>query len=121
MSRRSIGAPMRSMRVSRCPPSTAPSSCLPPRGSWSGTTSAPAAVADTAAMADADVIQVNARHIPEKAAEKVYSDLGRIRQVKEVRRSQGKETIVAVAGCVAQAAGSEIVRRAPVVDVVVGP
>ena len=56
-------------------------------------------------MEDADVILLNTCHIREKAAEKVYSDLGRIRQVKDARRSAGKDTIVAVAGCVAQARG----------------
>jgi tRNA-2-methylthio-N6-dimethylallyladenosine synthase len=77
--------------------------------------------AETAAIDEADVILLNTCHIREKAAEKVYSDLGRIRQVKAARGSEGKETLVAVAGCVAQAEGAEIVRRAPVVDVVVGP
>jgi len=77
--------------------------------------------AETATMEEADVILLNTCHIREKAAEKVYSDLGRIRLVKEARRSAGKETIVTVAGCVAQAEGAEILRRAPVVDLVVGP
>jgi tRNA-2-methylthio-N6-dimethylallyladenosine synthase len=70
---------------------------------------------------DADMVVLNTCHIREKAAEKVYSDLGRIRQVKAQRRQDGKDTIIAVAGCVAQAEGAEIVRRAPQVDVVVGP
>ena len=77
--------------------------------------------AETEAMEAADVILLNTCHIREKAAEKVYSDLGRIRQVKAARASEGKDTIVAVAGCVAQAEGAEMVRRAPVVDLVVGP
>jgi tRNA-2-methylthio-N6-dimethylallyladenosine synthase len=77
--------------------------------------------AETATMEEADVILLNTCHIREKAAEKVYSDLGRIRLVKDARRSAGKETIVTVAGCVAQAEGAEILRRAPVVDLVVGP
>ena len=77
--------------------------------------------AETATMEEADVILLNTCHIREKAAEKVYSDLGRIRLVKEARRSAGKETIVTVAGCVAQAEGAEILRRAPVVDLLVGP
>ena len=77
--------------------------------------------AETAAMHEADVILLNTCHIREKAAEKVYSDLGRIRQVKAAREAEGKQTLVAVAGCVAQAEGAEMVRRAPVVDVVVGP
>jgi tRNA-2-methylthio-N6-dimethylallyladenosine synthase len=75
----------------------------------------------TAAVEEADLVVLNTCHIREKAAEKVYSDLGRLRQVKVRRQQQGKETIVAVAGCVAQAEGGEIVRRAPVVDIVVGP
>ena len=77
--------------------------------------------AETAAMEEADVILLNTCHIREKAAEKVYSDLGRIRQVKDARLSAGKETIITVAGCVAQAEGAEILRRAPFVDLVVGP
>ena len=76
---------------------------------------------ETEAMETADVILLNTCHIREKAAEKVYSDLGRIRQVKAARASEGKDTIVAVAGCVAQAEGAEMARRAPVVDLVVGP
>jgi tRNA-2-methylthio-N6-dimethylallyladenosine synthase len=77
--------------------------------------------AETSVMEEADVILLNTCHIREKAAEKVYSDLGRIREVKDARGSAGKETTVAVAGCVAQAEGAEMVRRAPAVDVVVGP
>jgi tRNA-2-methylthio-N6-dimethylallyladenosine synthase len=77
--------------------------------------------AATEAIEDADLVVLNTCHIREKAAEKVYSDLGRIRQVKARRRQQGKETMIAVAGCVAQAEGPEIVRRAPLVDIVVGP
>jgi tRNA-2-methylthio-N6-dimethylallyladenosine synthase len=77
--------------------------------------------AETATMEEADVILLNTCHIREKAAEKVYSDLGRIRQVKDARSKAGQETIVTVAGCVAQAEGAEILRRAPVVDLVVGP
>jgi tRNA-2-methylthio-N6-dimethylallyladenosine synthase len=75
----------------------------------------------TAAIEDADMVVLNTCHIREKAAEKVYSELGRIRLLKARRQQQGKQTLVAVAGCVAQAEGSEIVRRAPVVDLVVGP
>ena len=82
---------------------------------------APHGFAETQVMEDADVIVLNTCHIREKAAEKVYSDLGRIREIKEARRLAGKDTIVAVAGCVAQAEGAEIVRRAPAVDLVVGP
>ena len=67
---------------------------------------------------DADLIVLNTCHIREKAAEKVYSELGRIRKMGE---ETGRKPMVAVAGCVAQAEGAEIMRRAPVVDLVVGP
>jgi tRNA-2-methylthio-N6-dimethylallyladenosine synthase len=82
---------------------------------------APQGFAETPNVEEADVVVLNTCHIREKAAEKVYSDLGRIREIKEARRLAGKETIVTVAGCVAQAEGAEIVRREPSVDVVVGP
>jgi tRNA-2-methylthio-N6-dimethylallyladenosine synthase len=82
---------------------------------------APHGFTETDAMEDADLIVLNTCHIREKAAEKVYSDLGRIRKLKEQRAADGKDTIVTVAGCVAQAEGAEIARRAPVVDIVVGP
>ena len=67
---------------------------------------------------EADLVILNTCHIREKAAEKVYSELGRIRQHKEKNKPEMK---VAVAGCVAQAEGEEIMRRAPVVDMVLGP
>ncbi len=71
---------------------------------------------------DADIVILNTCHIREKAAEKVYSELGRIRQTKEKREAKGGAPMtVAVAGCVAQAEGAEITRRAPVVDMVLGP
>lgn len=70
---------------------------------------------------DADLVILNTCHIREKAAEKVYSEIGRLRVRKEERAAQGKETLIAVAGCVAQAEGGEIIRRAPTVDLVVGP
>lgn len=76
---------------------------------------------ETSEMREADLIVLNTCHIREKAAEKVYSELGRVRQVREERRHSGKRTTVAVAGCVAQAEGNEIIQRAPVVDIVVGP
>jgi tRNA-2-methylthio-N6-dimethylallyladenosine synthase len=82
---------------------------------------APLGIAQTSAVEEADIIVLNTCHIREKAAEKVYSDLGRIRQLKERRRKAGRNTIVAVAGCVAQAEGGEIARREPSVDLVVGP
>ena len=69
--------------------------------------------------ATADLVILNTCHIREKAAEKVFSELGRLRQLKE-RRGGGRMTL-AVAGCVAQAEGAEIVRRAPYVDIVFGP
>jgi len=70
---------------------------------------------------EADCIILNTCHIREKAAEKVYSELGRVRALQTARRHEGKDMLVAVAGCVAQAEGEEMVRRAPVVDLVVGP
>lgn len=70
---------------------------------------------------DADLIILNTCHIREKAAEKVYSELGRVRVLKEKRKREGKSTLVAVTGCVAQAEGSEIISRAPVVNLVAGP
>ncbi len=71
--------------------------------------------APAAEGADADLVVLNTCHIREKAAEKVYSDIGRL------RREDGSTPTIAVAGCVAQAEGAEIARRAPSVDVVVGP
>ncbi|MDX5463899.1 MAG: tRNA (N6-isopentenyl adenosine(37)-C2)-methylthiotransferase MiaB [Alphaproteobacteria bacterium] len=70
---------------------------------------------------DADLVILNTCHIREKAAEKVYSELGRLRQMKQARQDAGQDMVVAVAGCVAQAEGEEITRRAPVVDMVFGP
>jgi tRNA-2-methylthio-N6-dimethylallyladenosine synthase len=70
---------------------------------------------------DADLVVLNTCHIREKAAEKVYSELGRIRRMKDRKLEDGGQMSVVVAGCVAQAEGEEIVRRAPVVDLVVGP
>ena len=77
--------------------------------------------AETKAMEEADLVILNTCHIREKAAEKVYSELGRVRELKKERATQGQETKIVVAGCVAQAEGKEILRRAPAVDVVVGP
>ena len=70
---------------------------------------------------EADLILINTCHIREKAAEKVYSELGKYAALKQERRSIGADLQVAVAGCVAQAEGQEIMRRSPVVDVVIGP
>lgn len=69
---------------------------------------------------DADLILVNTCHIREKAAEKLYSDLGRLRVMRQ-KRAPEKPLVIGVTGCVAQAEGNEIIRRAPVVDLVVGP
>ncbi len=70
---------------------------------------------------DADMVIINTCHIREKAAEKLYCDLGRIKKHKEKLKAQGKQMIVAVAGCVGQAEGEEIFKRAPVTDIIVGP
>jgi len=81
----------------------------------------PQGYAPSESMDDADLVILNTCHIREKAAEKVYSELGRIRALRDRRRDAGKgETLIAVAGCVAQAEGEEILRRAPTVDIVVG-
>jgi tRNA-2-methylthio-N6-dimethylallyladenosine synthase len=82
---------------------------------------APAGFAETDALEDADLVILNTCHIREKAAEKVYSELGRIRLIREARRRKGGDCVIAVAGCVAQAEGEELARRAPAVDIVVGP
>lgn len=72
-------------------------------------------------MAMADLIVLNTCHIREKASEKVFSELGRLRQLQQERRAGGQDLLIGVAGCVAQAEGEEIARRAPVVDMVFGP
>ncbi len=69
----------------------------------------------------ADMVILNTCHIRDKAAEKVFSELGRLRPLKEAKAASGGRMILAVAGCVAQAEGAEIVARAPYVDVVLGP
>jgi tRNA-2-methylthio-N6-dimethylallyladenosine synthase len=84
-------------------------------------TLAPEGFAETDRIEDADLVILNTCHIREKAAEKVYSELGRIRQLKADAASLGRKVTVAVAGCVAQAEGAEILRRAPAVDLVFGP
>ena len=84
-------------------------------------TLAPEGFTETATPDDADLIILNTCHIREKAAEKVYSELGRMRALKEDAATQGRDVTIAVAGCVAQAEGEEIFRRAPGVDLVVGP
>jgi tRNA-2-methylthio-N6-dimethylallyladenosine synthase len=77
--------------------------------------------AETAAPGEADLIILNTCHIREKAVEKVYSELGRVRELQDEAEQQGRKIMVAVAGCVAQAEGKEIFRRAPRVNLVVGP
>ncbi|TIX92172.1 tRNA (N6-isopentenyl adenosine(37)-C2)-methylthiotransferase MiaB [Rhizobium sp. P44RR-XXIV] len=72
-------------------------------------------------MEEADLVLLNTCHIREKAAEKVYSALGRLRDMKKRKAADGREMMIGVTGCVAQAEGEEILRRAPAVDVVVGP
>ncbi|HLC07865.1 MAG TPA: tRNA (N6-isopentenyl adenosine(37)-C2)-methylthiotransferase MiaB [Methyloceanibacter sp.] len=76
---------------------------------------------ETVDIAEAELVILNTCHIREKAAEKVYSELGRVRQLKEQRKLAGLETKIVVAGCVAQAEGQEIIARAPMVDLVIGP
>jgi tRNA-2-methylthio-N6-dimethylallyladenosine synthase len=82
---------------------------------------APRGYVETATADDADLVILNTCHIREKAAEKVYSELGRMRRLKEAAAAEGRRLTIAVAGCVAQAEGEEIIRRAPAVDLVCGP
>ena len=84
-------------------------------------TLAPEGFVETSSVDDADLVILNTCHIREKASEKVYSELGRLRVAKDEAARNGRKMSIAVAGCVAQAEGDEIIRRAPVVDVVVGP
>jgi tRNA-2-methylthio-N6-dimethylallyladenosine synthase len=72
-------------------------------------------------MEDADLVILNTCHIREKASEKVFSEIGRLRDLRIERRALGEDFMIGVAGCVAQAEGEEIVRRAPAVDLVFGP
>src|SRR3954447_22605534 len=75
----------------------------------------------SAAPEGADLIILNTCHIREKAAEKVFSELGTLRRLKTAKERAGGRMIIAVAGCVAQAEGEEIQRRIPFVDIVFGP
>jgi tRNA-2-methylthio-N6-dimethylallyladenosine synthase len=84
-------------------------------------TLAPQGYDECGSAEDADLIILNTCHIREKAAEKVFSELGRVRQMKEAGTAAGRRVVVAVAGCVAQAEGEEIIRRQPAVDLVFGP
>jgi len=80
----------------------------------------PAGFAETASPADADLVILNTCNIREKAADKVYSEIGRMRELKHAAAADGRKMMIAVAGCVAQAEGQEILRRAGAVDLVVG-
>jgi tRNA-2-methylthio-N6-dimethylallyladenosine synthase len=82
---------------------------------------APHGYEPAAEMETADLVLLNTCHIREKASEKVFSELGRLRMLREERRALGEEMMIGVAGCVAQAEGEEIVRRVPDVDLVFGP
>ncbi|GLQ16926.1 tRNA (N6-isopentenyl adenosine(37)-C2)-methylthiotransferase MiaB [Maritalea porphyrae] len=82
---------------------------------------APSGYEATTDIDEADLVVLNTCHIREKAAEKVYSELGRLRIMRQKKEQKGGEMMIGIAGCVAQAEGEEIVRRAPVVDLVFGP
>ncbi len=82
---------------------------------------APLGYVATATVDGADMAILNTCHIREKAAEKLYSELGRMRAAKREKQRQGDDLVIAVAGCVAQAEGAEILRRAPHVELVFGP
>ena len=82
---------------------------------------APLGYRSAATPDDADLVVLNTCHIREKASEKVFSELGRLRDLKTARAARGGRMMIAVAGCVAQAEGEEILRRAPQVDLVFGP
>ncbi len=82
---------------------------------------APLGYVPVSAPEDADMVILNTCHIRDKAAEKVFSQLGRLRVMKLARAEAGEKMVLAVAGCVAQAEGAEIIARAPSVDIVLGP
>ncbi len=77
--------------------------------------------AGTEVLEEADLVLINTCHIREKAAEKVYSELGRIREIKKAKKLEGRDMLLGVTGCVAQAEGTEILRREKAVDMVIGP
>src|SRR6187549_3735811 len=83
-------------------------------------TLAPEGYIGTATPAEADLVILNTCHIREKAVDKVYSEIGRIREMKEAAARDGRRMLIAIAGCVAQAEGREGIRRAGAVDRVVG-
>ena len=82
---------------------------------------APLGYAPADAPEGADMVLLNTCHIREKASEKLFSELGRLRHAKVAKEAEGGRMILAVAGCVAQAEGAEITARAPYVDLVLGP
>ena len=82
---------------------------------------APYGYGESAERAEADLVILNTCHIREKAAEKIYSELGRLRRLKAERAAAGAPLVIAVAGCVAQAEGAEIIERSGVADIIVGP
>ncbi|OAN54592.1 tRNA (N6-isopentenyl adenosine(37)-C2)-methylthiotransferase MiaB [Paramagnetospirillum marisnigri] len=82
---------------------------------------APLGYASADGPEDADMVILNTCHIREKAAEKVFSELGRLKKLQAAKAQAGGRMVLAVAGCVAQAEGEEILRRAPFVDIVLGP
>jgi tRNA-2-methylthio-N6-dimethylallyladenosine synthase len=82
---------------------------------------APHGYARVARADEADLIILNTCHIRERAAEKVYSELGRLQQLRARRRAAGRDLVIGVAGCVGQAEGAAMLERAPFVDIVVGP
>jgi tRNA-2-methylthio-N6-dimethylallyladenosine synthase len=86
-----------------------------------GDLAAEAGYLDAVQVEDADLIVFNTCHIRERASEKIFSELGKLRELKEKHAREGRRTVLVVAGCVAQAEGGEILRRQPAVDVVVGP
>ena len=86
-----------------------------------GDLAAEAGYGEAARVEDADLIVLNTCHIRERASEKIFSELGKLRELKEERARAGRRMMLVVAGCVAQAEGAEILRRQPAVDIVVGP
>lgn len=76
---------------------------------------------ETATPEGADLILLNTCHIRDRAVQKVYTELGKLRDLKNAQKAEGQDTRIVVAGCVAQAEGAEIQRRQPAVDLVVGP
>jgi tRNA-2-methylthio-N6-dimethylallyladenosine synthase len=86
-----------------------------------GDLAAEAGYREATVVEDADLIVLNTCHIRERASQKIYSELGKLRELKEERGREGRPMMLVVAGCVAQAEGAEILRRQPAVDVVVGP